>query len=254
MEDAVNSKVLGILSAAVLVLLVAGPASADAVNTNRPILLGDNGFEDNLQEVFDSITVGGPGIDAFADQTGFALFTNQASGGAVATFIVEITSGAGTQTIGLYDANAPSNLIEIFGASDTAGEQKLISFLANGQVKINGVVSGTLSSNTFGFYLQTGPDQTWYTEDSLNGGNPQALVYRGDGATTLQIDPFFPGLFSSDEYIFAFEDGSYANSDRDFQDAVFLVESITPVPEPGTAALMGLLGAGALMRRRRRKA
>lgn len=247
-----NSRVLGILGAVALVLFVAGPASADAINTNRPIPLGDNGFEDNLQEVFDSITVGGPGIDAFADQTGFALFTNQASGGAVATFIVEITAGDGTQTIGLYDANNPSNLVQVFGAGDTAGEQKLISFLANGQVKINGVVAGTLSSNTFGFYLRTGSGVTWYTEDSLNGGNPQALVYRGDAATTLQIDPYFPGLFSSDEYIFAFEDGSYANSDRDFQDAVFLVESITPTPEPGTLALMGLLGAGALLRRRRK--
>lgn len=242
----------GFLGVVGLAVLLAGPASAAAINSNRPIVLGDNGVEDNLQEVLDSITVGGPGIDAFADQTGFALFTNQASGGAVATFIVEITSGAGTQTIGLYDAHNPTNLIQIFGAGDGAGEQKLISFLATGQVKINGVVAGTLSSNSFGFYLKTGGGTTWYTEDSLNGGNPQALVYRGNGTTTLQIAPYFPGLFSSDEYIFAFEDGSYLNSDKDFQDAVFLVESITPLPEPGTLALVGLLGAGALLRRRRK--
>ena len=46
-----------------------------------------------------------------------------------------------------------------------------------------------------------------------------------------------------DEYIIAFEEVAFDQSDRDFQDMVVIVESITPVPVPG-AALLGLLGFG----------
>ena len=242
---------IAILVGALAFAGLASPALAGTINTNRPIALGDNLFEDNLQEVLDGIHVGGPAIDAVADQTGFALFHNQASGGAVATFIVEITSGSASQVLGLYDAYDPTNRIPIFGGADTTGEQKLISFLLNGTVKINGVVAGALTGGSFGFYLANG-STVWYTEDELNGGNPQALVYRGNGLTTLQLPGFAPGVFATDEYIFAFEDGAYRASDQDFQDAVFLVESISPMPEPGTLALLGVAGVGALLRRRKR--
>lgn len=224
---------------------------ADALNTRPLNPLGDNGFENNLQEVFNGITTPGSPttIDAVNDQTPYALFTNQASGGAVATFIVEIAGYAPTNTFGIYDGANAGNKAQIFAGSDTSGSQAIVSFFANGDVKVNGslAASGFASPYRFGFYLGVGsgtPQTYRYTEDSLNpGGNPQALVYQGDGTTMLQLPGFAPGVFSQDEWIIAFEDLVYASGDKDFQDLVVLVESVSPVPAPG-AALLGAMGIG----------
>jgi hypothetical protein len=232
---------LAVAATAIAALVSVSTVRADAVNVRPVNPLGDNGGEDNLQEVFDSIYVSGAGIDAINDQSPFALFTNQASGGAVATFVIELTAGAAGQTFGIYDAGDPTNKAEIFDGGDTAGSQALVSFLATGEVRVNGVsvATGFGTPYQFGFYLGSG-GVFRYTEDSLNpSGGAYALTYNGQNDTTIQIPPFGPGLFSSDEWIIAFEDGT----DADYQDMVVLVESISPVPAPG-ALLLGVMGMG----------
>lgn len=226
-----------------VLLMAVTTAYADPYSNTRPIVpLGDNGGEDNLQEVFNSITVSG-GVDAITDQTSFAVFSSGASGGSVATMIIELASNPGLNTFGLYDAGDPTNLAEVFAGAQGQGAQALISFMANGDVRVNGSVVASNFGSAFGFYLGV-PSQMFYSQDLLNpGNNAQALIYKGDGSTVLQIPGYHPGTFGVDEYIIAFEEVAFDESDKDFQDMVVMVESIRPVPVPG-AALLGLLGFG----------
>ncbi len=226
-----------------VLLMVAATAYADPYYNNRPISpLGDNGVDNNLQEVFDSITVSG-GIDAIADQTPFAAFSSGASGGSVATMIIELAANPGANTFGLYDIADPANKAEVFAGAQGQGAIALIAFLANGDIMVNGTVMASGFGSAFGFYLGV-PRATFYSQDVLNpGGNAQALIYRGDGSTVLQIPPYAAGTFGVDEYIIAFEEVAFDQSDKDFQDMVVMVESIRPVPAPA-AVLLGLIGFG----------
>ena len=246
-------------------------AWADAVNTRPAEILGSD-----LQDAMDAITVSGPGINVYTDQDPFARFTNTASGGAVATFIVEVTGFGDTNEFGIYDSVDPTKKAKIFDGSDSAGSIKLVSFMANGDIRVNfvTVATGFASPGNFGFYVDVfeAPlgaggdgdssklDYTNYTEDSLNqGGATQAVLFQGDDETTLGIAPFSPGLFTSNQFILAFEDlllapgcvGCDSVSDRSYSDLVVLVESIAPVPAPG-AALLASMGLSMVAWRRRR--
>ncbi|MBU0716881.1 MAG: hypothetical protein KJ749_01425, partial [Planctomycetes bacterium] len=188
---------------------LAGVANADPYNT-RPVTI--NGA--SLQGVLDGMTVSGPGIDVYNDQSPAALFTNDASGSSVATMIIEIAGYAGSNEFGIYSASNPTNKAMVFAGSDVSGDVATISFMANGDIKVNGAVVANGFSSTFGFYTDVYADDgnvgtldyTVYSEDSLNpGGNAQALVYQGDNATRLQLPGFAPGTFTDSEFIIAFE-------------------------------------------------
>lgn len=235
---------------------------ADAWNSRPAPIAPASG----LQAALDAITVSG-GIDVTADQDPFALFTNDASGAAVASFIIEITtpagSGSGTSEFGLYDGRTGAKAL-IFDGSDAPGDLKFVTFFASGDIMITGMSGSVLHSGfstdpVFGFYVDVmdvngGLAHTVYTEDSMNGGTAQALVYQGDNTTELAVPGLASGVFTDNEFIFAFEESLLGvGGVGDYSDLVVLVESITPIPAPG-AFLLGGLGLGLVGWLRRRHA
>jgi hypothetical protein len=234
------------------------PAQGSITN-ERPVYVGDNGIEDSLQEVFDAITIGGTTLNAVDDQSPYAVFKNNASGGAVATMVIQITAYDETTSFGLYKLGDTTKKAQVFAGGADPGDQALVSFMANGDIKVNGTVVANDFGPYFGFYINPNGNQdlSFYTQDSENpNGDAQALVYQGNDST-LQIPNLNPGQFDPSEFIIAWEDTVLSGSDKDYQDMVVLVESISPyVPEPASvliwSAVFGASGAGLAVRRRRR--
>jgi len=244
-----------ILIVLAMALFFVSQASADVINTGRPI----TPFKDfvwDLQDVFNSIRVAPtPSIDAVNGQSNVAVWQSQASGGSIATFIFTDIGDSG-DIVGMYSYADNTKMLPIFPGDSLSGAQVMISFFADGSVK-NLMTSQTIAGfgNVFGFYFDNngGIVDIAYTEDSLNGGIPLALTYQGTGTNRIQIGALAPGYFVAEEWIIAFDGYPHGTGQYDYNDAVFLVESIerASVPEPGILILLGIgLGAVGLFSRR----
>lgn len=205
-----------------------------------PVLGGE---APDLQKIFNDITVGGDSsinvtTDALNDSED-SYWSINASGGTLSTMIIEVAGNSGTNTFGVYDSSNILNRVQLFNGPQSTDTQALLSIMANGDVKLNFVLTGVqFAGNSFGYYIGVG-NNTYYSDSSLNPGDmDHMLAYQGVG-DTVQIGGFAAGPWGSGEYILAFEDLSFANSDYDYQDMVLMVESVTPVPEPGTLLLLG---------------
>jgi Domain of unknown function (DUF4114) len=139
----------------------------------------------------------------------------------------------------------------------------MLSFLSNGDLQV-GTQTYSGFSGGFGFYLDpSGTSQHFfYSENALNAqATTQAVVYQGNNQTMLQA----PGsgastLFSSDQFIVAFEGMHYnhAQSDNDFNDMVIVASGLKPanqvsVPAPSMVfGLFGVIGNAVALRTRRK--
>ena len=215
------------------------------------------GNETPLQDVINNLyTQGGTPTSAApnvnANQSGAQLFQIEASGGSIATMVIAIAGNAGSNTFGIYDPYNTATTLQLFAGGISGGSLVTLSVNDSNQFQV-GSTTVQFSSSTFGYYL-TGPGGTFYSQANLNGGNEQMVSYQGDG-DKIKLPTRPAAVWGPSSYLLAWEDQSLTgDSDKDYNDMVIYVESVTKVPEPGSLALLGLgLSGLAFVSRRKQK-
>lgn len=210
----------GVATVGVAVAVLAVSVSTAAAFSPRVPQIALNGaaLQAYLNGVGESIIVG-------TDQVDGQVWTTSVSGNATFTLMIELTGNAGANAIGVYNTNGPPvpPLFQIFPGAATAGWHATAHFGGGNLVVTlfdqNAVIQGQnfyagVNANGFGFYL-AGPGGTFYSQDSRNGGAAQILTYLG-------TDENFGDWWE------CFEDAGYATGDKDFEDAVLLLQSVVP--------------------------
>jgi len=231
--------------------------------------VGTDGTGTGLQDLLDGITKTGTtnNIDVYNGQTSpSAYWSIGATGSSENTKMFQITANAGNINFGIFDPTDSSNYISLFASGAGQGWSTSLKNQGNGNYVIthfdaNGILVGSQdfahfgANNLFGYYIQFG-NTIYYSDPLLNNGSPHMVAIGGDGSTTLCITSQSQcGLFQPGEFILAWEDGVWGQSDLDYNDFVVMVESVHPVPEPATLGMFGLgvllIGAAVGFNRRR---
>jgi hypothetical protein len=191
-----------------------------------PLQTGWDGI--SLESYLNSV---GETLNTLTQQLDLQTWQGTSLGAPTFTIMVEVAGYAAQNAIGIYNAGEASpSMFEVFPGAATQGWYAICEFSSDGHLAVSlynneHVLQGTTNyagadQNSFGFYLQ-GPGGTFYSQDYRNpGGKPQILTYAGTGQYFAQ-------------WWECFEDLPYASSDVDFQDAVLLLNAITPTPAGG---------------------
>ena len=250
------------------------PVNAEGTQTQGgPVCIapvGTDGAGTGLQDLLNSITKPGtPQIDVYHGQTTpSAYWSTSASGLGENRIMFEIAGYANTNTFGIFDPTDPSNRLVLFGGP--AGHNAATTLIWSGDGNFTAVYlpgnGQTLASasatfgvtNLFGYYLDNGHGQVFYSVLGLNSdGISHMVAYQGNGQTKLDnVKSGQYATFGTSDYILAWEDLPFGRSDLDYNDFVVMVESVHPVPEPAVLGMFGLgvllIGAAVGMNRRRR--
>lgn len=228
--------------------------------------ISSDGPGDDLNSMFGpgGTDVQGTGFDIYNGQ--YTPSSHWQTGGTSGSFNIilkEIAGNAPKNTFGIYDPSNISNMLQLFGGSDTVGDKGTLVYNGGGNFQYapfgGGITSATFGSGaTFGYYLGTptadGGTLYFYSDPGLNNstgeaGNPYAngmrhmVAYEGGNGTKIKVGSSYAD-FLSNEFMLAWEDQAFMNSDLDYNDFIVLVESVHSVPEP---AALGMFGLGALL-------
>ncbi|MGH8154686.1 MAG: DUF4114 domain-containing protein [Rhodanobacteraceae bacterium] len=223
------------------------PYGSDGPGTGLANVLGIYNASTNPDGI---IKPGGTAVNPYTQQAQQPYWSINSSGGSVANILLQIAGNAGTDTFGIFDPTDPSNKFAIF-TDGANGQQTTLTVWLNGGYSLNGTpVQATFGvTNYFGYYLISG-GQTFYSLPSLNetsslypDGTPHMVAYQGNGSDLVALNGHPGGLWDSSEYILAWEDLPFGDSDLDYNDFIVEVESVHPVPEP---AVLGMFGLGLL--------
>ncbi len=237
-------KLATLLAGAALIAITSGNAFATYI--------GANASEASLQTILNEITVAPNVKQSSVDASGAvndALVYDQywsitGSGQSAVTFIIELAGYANVTSFGIFNGD---DMAQVFSGADTNGKRSVVSILDTGEVEVGYSKTGIyFDSNSFGYYItrtdDSGNEVTWYSDSSKNSDAADHMVaFQGTG-DEIKLGNLSPGIWTDNEFVLAFEDTA-GLGDQDYNDLVVMVESVAPVPEPGT---MVLLGAGML--------
>ena len=258
-------KMAALLAGAALMLTTAS-AMALPMNDNRPFTPnGPSGTEDSLQTILNENFNGS--INAVTGQSKYGVW--ETTDGSPAAYAVAFMKGdAGNFGIYSYATGAEVTLM----TNPAVAKTKTFNINAAGHL-VNGdgevMTGGANFGFTFGFFWRdTDVPGISYTEDSKNAAGTgwgadrdiRALTFLVPDQTTLTgtlASYFAPSgqvAEGDDDWVMTFEDrGRNIGGDGDFNDAVFYVKDIDPVPEPGTMLLLGAGFLGLAIYGKRRK-
>ena len=263
----------GVIVVLAVIVILAGSSHAAVINV-RPAPAVPAGGLSALQNVFTGI---GSSINVYNDQESAAIFNPTGFGLSSAALIANVTWGQSAAlgsnlTFGIYSYTTGEDLIvTTSGSSVGTSAGIMFNFLTGsvlattGDTQANFFAPGELPS--FGFYLShnyPSGSTTVYSEDSRNAnGMAQTLIFagKGDYVDLPYPTPWVHNIYDGGHYYIAFEGlpitsgGSYSEGNIDYNDLIVQMESVTPVPEPGTMVLLGtgLIGLASFGRKKFRK-
>src|SRR5262249_37716113 len=162
--------------------------------------------------------VSGPPIDASAPISS-EVFSNSAAAMTVQLVADYTEKGQGVR-FGMYDPDNVDNPAFILANGVTPAHVATVTFNADDSIDVSGGMHKTYTGfeGPFGYFVQTfeetgkgasrikttGVDtgDFFYTQDGLNpGGAARAVVFQGNGATSIQLPGLRAGLFLPSQFL-----------------------------------------------------